>query len=193
MYSLLKGYKFDVRKIIEKSIRSFHNNVKRGLIPHLAIITRLYILAEVKGIWAEKETCPKVSPLTLIGVIKGPKRRKRKEMEIVEVAEEHEEEEDEQLGMEQIPEEGQLAVDDEMHNIRSSLIPSPPDVRETFSEPAECSRSKQGNTEIMDMLVSMKKEMEEREKIWEQQQKIKEEFLEADFRRREQLWEQMLK
>ena len=45
----------------------------------------------------------------------------------------------------------------------------------------------------MEMLVSMKKEMEEREKRWEQQQKIKEEFLEADFRRKEQRWEQMLK
>ena len=37
------------------------------------------------------------------------------------------------------------------------------------------------------------KEIEERENIWEQQQKIIEEFLEADFRRREQRWEQMLK
>ena len=45
----------------------------------------------------------------------------------------------------------------------------------------------------MDMLVSLKKEMEEREKRWEQQQKITEEFLEADFRRREQRWEQILR
>ena len=88
--------------------------------------------------------------------------------------------------MEQIPDEGQLPVEDEMHSIRSPLSHSPPDVRETFSEPVECSRSNQGNVEIMDMLVSMKKEMEEREKRWEQQQKIREEFFEADFRRREQ-------
>ena len=122
-------------------------------------------------------------------MIKGPKNIKRKEMEIVEVAEEHEEEEEEQLGMEQIPDEGQLPVEDEMHSRRSPLSHSHPDVRETFSEPAECSRSNQGNAQIMDMLVSMKKEMEEREKRWEQQQKIREEFLEADFRRREQQWE----
>ena len=38
----------------------------------------------------------------------------------------------------------------------------------------------------------MKKKMEEREKRWEQQQKIIEEFLEVDFRRREQRWEQIL-
>ena len=65
-----------------------------------------------------------------------------------------------------------------------------PNVRETFSEPVEYSRSNQGNVEIMEMLVSMKKEMKEREKRWEQQQKIREEFLEANFKRREQQWEQ---
>ena len=56
-----------------------------------------------------------------------------------------------------------------MHNIMSPLINSPPNVREKFSEPAECSGSNEGNAEIMNMLVSIKKEMEEREKRWEQQ------------------------
>ena len=193
LYALLKGYKFDVGKIIESSIRCFHKNVKRDLIPHPATITRLCILAGVQGIWVEEETCPKVSPLTLTGVTKGPKNRKRKEMDIVEVAEEPEEEEHEQLGMEQIPGDGQLLVENEMKTRSSPLIHSPPDVRQNFSEPVECSRSNEGNTEIMEMLVSMKKEMEEREKRWEQQQKIRDEFLEANFRRREQRWEQILK
>ena len=84
------------------------------------------------------------------------------------MAEEHEEEEEEQLGMDQIPNEGQLPVEDEMHSKRSPLSNSPPDVREIFLELVECSKSNQGNAEIMDMLVSMKKEMEEREKRWEQ-------------------------
>ena len=122
----------------------------------------------------KEETCLKVSPLTLTGVIKGPKSRKRKEMEIMEVAEEPEEEEEEPVGMEQIPIGGQLPSEDEMQNKRSPMINSPPDVRETFSKPTECSRSNEGNTEIMNMLVSIKKEMEEREKRWEQQQRIKE-------------------
>ena len=105
-YALLKGYKFGVGKIIETSIKTFHKIVKRGLIPYPATITRLYILAGVKGIWAEEETCPKVSPLTLTRVVKGPKSRKMKEMEIVEFAKEtQEEEEEEQVGMEQILEE----------------------------------------------------------------------------------------
>ena len=104
-------------------------------------------------------------------------------MEIVELAVEPEEEENEQLRMEQIPYESQLPVEEEMQSRRSPLIHSPPEVRQTFVEPAECSMNNQGNTEIMEMLVSMKKEMEEREKRWEQQQKVGEEFLEADFRR----------
>ena len=53
--------------------------------PHPATITRLYVLAGVKGIRAKEETCPKVSPLTLTGITKGPKSRKMKEMEIMEV------------------------------------------------------------------------------------------------------------
>ena len=88
--------------------------MKNGLIPHPATITKLCVLARVKGIWVEEETCPKVSPLTLTGVIKGPKRRKMKEMEIMEVAEEPQEEEDEPVGMEQIPVGGQLPSEDEM-------------------------------------------------------------------------------
>ena len=95
LYALLKGYKFDARKIIESSIKSFQKNVKRGLIPYPTMITKLCILAKVKATWAKEETYPKVSPLTLTGVIKGPKSRKRKEMEIMEVVEEHEEEEEE--------------------------------------------------------------------------------------------------
>ena len=146
LYALLKGYKFDVGKIIETSIRSFHKNVKRGLIPHPAIITWLCILAGVQGIWEEEETCPKVSPLTLTRVIKGPKNIKMKDMEIVGIVEEPKEEEQEQLGMEQIPDEGQLPSKDEMQGRRSPIMHSPLDVKENFFKPSERSRSNQGNT-----------------------------------------------
>ena len=174
LYALLKGYKFDVGKIIKTSIKTFHKIVKRGLIPLLVTIIRLYVMAGVKGIWPEEETYPKVSPLTLTGVIKGPNSRKRKEMEIMEVAEESQEEEDEPVGMKQIPVEAQLPSEEEMHNRRSLVINSPSNVRETFSKPTECSRSNEGNAKIMNMMVSIKKEMKEREKMWEQQQRIRE-------------------
>ena len=176
-------------KIIEKTIKTFQKIVKRGLIPHPATITRLCVLTRVKGIWAEEETCPKVSPLTLTGVIKGPKSGKRKEMEIMEVAEEPREEEEEQVRMEKTPKEAHLPDEDEVHNRISPVFQSPPHVRENFSEPAECSNGNTGNKQIIEMLVSMKKEIEEREKKWEQQQRIREEFLEDEFRRREQRWE----
>ena len=146
-------------KIIETSIRTFHKIVERGLIPHPSTITRLCVLAGVKGIWAKEETFPRVSHLTMTGVIKGPKSRKMREMEIVEVAEKPQEEEDELVGMEQIPEEAQLQVEDEVQRRISPVFQSPPHVRENFSEPIECSKGNTENKEIKEMLVSMKKEM----------------------------------
>ena len=57
-----------------------------------------------------------------------------------------------------------------MKDKRSPMIHSPPNIREIFPEPTECSKSNQGNAEIMEMLVSsIRKEMEEREKKWELQ------------------------
>ena len=97
-YALLKGYKFNAGKIIESSIRSFQKNVKKGLIPNPTMITQLCILVGVKGVWAQEETYPKVSPLTFTRVLKGLKNKKRKEVEIVEVAEKLNEEENEKLG-----------------------------------------------------------------------------------------------
>ena len=159
LYALLKAYKFDVGKIIETSIRTFHKTVKRGVIPHPATIIRLFVLARVKGIWAEEETCPRTSPLTLTRVIKGPKSRKMKEMEIVEVAEEPQEEEEEQVGMKKIPKEAQLPGEEEIQSRISPVFQSPPHIRENFSEPKEYFKGNSGNKEIMEMLVSMKKEM----------------------------------
>ena len=75
LYAILKGYKFSVGKIIENSILSYYKGGYRGLVPHPALITRLCILGGVEGDWEEEETCLKTSPLTLTGVIKGPKKR----------------------------------------------------------------------------------------------------------------------
>ena len=83
LYALLKGYKINVGGLIEGSIQGYHLSNKRGMIPHPATISRLCILAGVKGSWEEEEVCPRVSPLTLIGVAKGPRNKKHKR--IVEV------------------------------------------------------------------------------------------------------------
>ena len=83
LYALLKGYKLSVGKIIENSILSYYRGGYRGLVPHPALITRLCILGGVEGDWEEEETCPKTLPLTLTGVIKGPKNiGKEKEAKI---------------------------------------------------------------------------------------------------------------
>ena len=78
LYAILKGYKLNAGAIIENSIMKYHERNKRGLIPHPATIIRLCIRAGVKGSWEEEEECPKVSPLTLTGVSKGPRNQKKK-------------------------------------------------------------------------------------------------------------------
>ena len=70
--------------LIEGSIRGYHSRNKRGLIPYLATISRLCILAGVRGSWDEEETCPNASPLTLTGVTRGPRNKKQKGIEELE-------------------------------------------------------------------------------------------------------------
>ena len=101
LYAILKGYKMNVRGLIEGSIRGYHLSNKRGLIPHLTTISRLCIFAGVRGSWDEEETCPKVSPLTLTRVTKGPRNKKQQRM--VEEEAEHAEDNDHRE-MEAIPE-----------------------------------------------------------------------------------------
>ena len=85
LYALLKGYKINLGKIIEKFILGYYESNCKGLIPHPATITRLYIKGIVEEEWGTQETYPKASPLTLTGVIKGPKNRgKGKEKEVEE-------------------------------------------------------------------------------------------------------------
>ena len=84
LYALLKGYKINVGKIIEKSILSHFERKCREMIPHPAIIIRLCIQGGVDEEWGTEETYLRASPLTLIGITKGPKNRgkgKQKEIE----------------------------------------------------------------------------------------------------------------
>ena len=154
----------NVGRLIEGSIRGYHQSNKRGLIPHPATITRLCILAGVKGIWEEEEVCPRVSPLTLTRVTKGPRNRKHKgiiEMEVEPM------EGNDNIEIENFLEKNPSAEEEEMQCRMSTLSHSRPDMRENFPEPAESSKRNEGTTETMEMLISMKKEMEYREKKWE--------------------------
>ena len=85
LYALLKGYKINVGKIIENSIMSYSRSKCKGLIPHPATITSLYLLGGVEEEWGNEETYPRASPLTLTGVMKGTKNiGKEKKIEIEE-------------------------------------------------------------------------------------------------------------
>ena len=81
----------------------------------------------------------------------------------------------------------------EVHFRMSPPSHSYPDMTENFPEPAESSRRGEGNTEVMEMLRLIKMDMEKRDQRWEKQQQIREEFLEAEFKRKEQLFEQTLR
>ena len=67
----------NVGRLLEGSIRGYHLSNRRGLIPHLTMISRLCIFVGVRGSRDEEETCPKVSPLTVTGVTKGPRNKKQ--------------------------------------------------------------------------------------------------------------------
>ena len=88
LYALLKGCKMNKGILIEESIRGYHHSNKRGLIPHPTTITRLCLLARVKGMWEKEEKCPRVSSLTLTGVTRGPKGKRQKEITEVDTEEE---------------------------------------------------------------------------------------------------------
>ena len=75
LYAILKGYKFNVGKLIENLILSYYRGGYKGLILHPDLISRLCILGGVQGDWEEEENYPKTSPLTLIGITKGSKNR----------------------------------------------------------------------------------------------------------------------
>ena len=150
LYALLKGYKMNVGGLIEGSIRGYHLSNRRGLIPHPTTITRLCILTRVKEVWEEEEQCPRVSPLTLIGVIKGPRNKKQKRL-----VEADAETTEERHGreMEAILEDIPPAVAEE---IPSRMIP----LSHSCPEQVESSKRNEVRAEIMEMLKSMKKDME---------------------------------
>ena len=79
------------------------------------------------------------------------------------------------------------------HFRTSPLSYSYPDLIKNFPDPTESSLRGEGSTEVMEMLRSIKKDMEERGRRWEKQHQIREEFLEAEFRRKEQLLEKTLR
>ena len=208
LYAILKGYKLNAGAIIENSIMKYHEGNKRGLIPHPATITWLCLKAGVKGSWAEEEEFPNASPLTLTGVSKGPRNQKKKGVMVEAESRDEEEnarqeennlmvENQEEQNPETQPEgntpmftEDMAADDRSPIDFTTPLASSPPMRNMDFREPGESSRRAQENNQIMEMLISMQKSLEEKENKWSLQQQFREEAYEAELRRRDQQWEE---
>ena len=166
LYAFLKGYKINMGMLIEESIKGYHYNNKRGLIPHPGTLTRLCFWAGVKVNWEEEERCPRVSPLTLTGVTRGPKGKKQKEVIVLD--EETGQEIDTETDRREMEVPDSILPKAEEEPFRTSpTYPLSPEIQEQIPVQAEASRSREGNAKIMEMLKTMKKEMEERELKWE--------------------------
>ena len=73
------------------------------------------------------------------------------------------------IEMEAIPEQIPPIKEKKMHFRMSPLSHTYSDMTENFPEQAKSSRRGEGNAKIMEMLRTMKKDMEEREHKWEKQ------------------------
>ena len=179
MYDILKGYKFSVGKIIENSILSYYRGSYRGLVPHPALITRPCILGGVEGDWKEEETCPKTSPLTLTGIIKGPKNKGK-----AKIAEPGREKGD-NIEINQIQFENATQEHQQRQKSLSPILTLSPDLRQTHQEPSESSAHHSNTTELMEMLKAMRQEMQEGDKQLKIQLQLWDEYMDTKLRRRD--------
>ena len=163
LYAFLKRYKTNLGILIEESKRGYHHSKKRGLIPHPATITRICFWAEVKGNWEEEERCPRVCPLTLTGVTREPKGKRQKEVMVVDAETEQETNaKNDRREIEEVPDSVLPEAEEEPLRI-TPTYPLSPKVHEQVPAQEEGSKSREGNTEIIEMLRAMKREMDERE------------------------------
>ena len=147
LYAFLKGYKINMGMLNEESIKGYHHSNKRGLIPHPSTITRLCFRAGVKGNWEEEERCPRVPPLNLTGVTKGPKGKKQKEVMVLyeEKGQEIDTETD-RREVEEMPDSILPEAEEEPLRI-SPTYPLSPEVQEQVPVQAKTSRSIEGTAE----------------------------------------------
>ena len=198
LYAILKGYKISIGTIIENSIMRYHEGDKRGVIPHPATVTILCLKAGVKGNWEAEEEVPLTSPLLLTGVSKGPRNQKKKGV-LIKTGEEVPTAREEEVNTEAPPDVNNFPFvdtagqdDRSLVGVSSPLASSPPMQGRPFREQGESSRGTQGNNAIIEMLFSMRRKMEEREKRWNVQQQFRDNTYEVDLKRRDQQWEEEL-
>ena len=157
LYTLLKGYKINVGKIIEKSILSYSERKCRGMIPHPTTITRLYIQGGVEEEWGIEKTYPRVEPLTLTGITKGPKNSgKDKEKET-------EEEKKNEGCIEPKQWESQTPMQPEARRSQSQFWNASLELRQTHHEQAKSFGQNCNHAGLIELLMFMRQEMKERD------------------------------
>ena len=184
---MLRGYKINVVKIIEKFILGYSERKCRGVIPHPAIITRLCIQGGVDEEWGTEDTYPGASPLTLTDITKGPKNRgKGKEKET--------EEEKENEGC-SLPEQwkNQIPLQPKAQRSQSQFWNASLELRQTHQEQDESSGKNCNHTELIELLVSMRQKLKERDNQLKTQLQLRDEYFDAELRRRDQNLEDVLK
>ena len=186
LYALLKGYKINVRKIVEKSILGYYESNCRGLIPHPATITRLCIKEGVEEEWVTEETYPRASLLTLTGVTKGPKNRGKGTEKVVE-----EKKYEGYTELEQC--ESPAPMQQEAQRSQSPFENAFPELRQIHKEQSASSRQNGNNAELIEMLMFMRQEMKERDNQLKLQLQLRDEYMEVELIRRDQNLEDALR
>ena len=141
----------------------------------------------MEGDWEEEETCLKTSPLTLIGIIKGPKNRgKAKEAKA-------EREEGDNIEIDQIEFERAAQEHQQRQRSLSPILTVSPDLRQIHQDPTESSGHHSNNKKLIEMLKAMRQEMQERDKQLKVQLQLRDEYMDAELRRRDQNLEDAFK
>ena len=136
--------------------------------------------------WEEEETCPKTSPLTLTGEIKGPKNReKKKEAET-------KGEERENIEIEQIQFDSAAPEHPHRQEGLSPILTVSPDLRQIHQEQAKISKHHGNNTKLMEMMKPMRQEMQEKHKQLKIQLQLRDEYMDAELKRRDHNLEEAL-
>ena len=164
---------------------SYYRGGYKGLIPHPTLISRLCILRGVQRDWEEEENFPKTSPLTLIGITKGPKNINRgRHVEAVR-------EEEEPIEIQQSQLEGEAPELQQMQRSVSPILTFSSEGRQVHQEQAESSEPLGSNAAVLDLLKAMKQEMEERDNQLKLQLQLRDEYMEVELKMRDKKLEKV--
>ena len=125
--------------------------------------------------------------MTLTGITKGPKNRDRGSEEEVVLIEE------EPVELQQLPLEGETTKPTQRERSASPVLPISPEVRPIHQDYVEGFEPLRNNSAVLELLNAMKQGREERDNQLKLQLLLRDEFMEAKLRKRDQNLEDALK